>query len=77
MSSLVTLLIQFLPKIADAVGLLGKIPDAIGTVKELKEFIEKVMAILNRPGMLTVEQRKDLDERIAGRKDLAHWKLEE
>lgn len=76
MSSLIPILIQFLPNIADAIGLLGKIPDAIGTVKELKEFVDKIMAILKRPGMLTSEQRVDLDKFIESRKDQPHWQSE-
>lgn len=76
MSAIVPLLITYLPKIFTAVQLLGKVPEAIETIGQLKEFTEKVIAILKRPGMLTTEQRKALDATIDSRKDLPHFQPE-
>ncbi len=77
MSSLIPIIIHFLPKLSGAIGLLTKFPEAVQTVKDLKEFVEKIMAVLNRPGMLTGEQRKALDDFIESRKDAPYWQSEE
>lgn len=77
MSSLIPIIIHFLPKLSGAIGLLTKFPEAVQTVKDLKEFVEKIMAVLNRPGMLTGEQRKALDDFIESRKDQDYWQSED